>query len=378
MEFGSMKILNIIEDGRYGGPQKRIAIIAAYLEKHYSVQTIVLFPKGEDDRFERELVEKNIEYHHIRSSSLKRSVGGILGFIISFWPQVILLKRKIAEHEPDLVYCSGGAWQWKGVMASYLARKPSIWHLNDTYTPLLVRTVFTTILKRFARVFVVEGEKVRNYYSSALSKKQCFVIPSPVEIDGLLFDRKYRKLKSLRVVAVGNVNPAKGYDMLLDVAEMLSYRKLPVFIDVYGSEFSTQLRYIERLKNRLSDMKLSNIRFNGSVENIPQVLKEADAYLCTSVTEASPMAVWEAMVSALPIIATDVGDVRVNMNKGTNGMVVKYGDVRSMVEGLEMLLGDEKLREMYGSNARKWSVERFSTEVIAKQHLTVYASATAG
>ena len=54
-----MKICSIDEEGRYGGPEKRIIEIANAL-KRYKISTHVVFPIRDSDRFSKEIKKLNI------------------------------------------------------------------------------------------------------------------------------------------------------------------------------------------------------------------------------------------------------------------------------------------------------------------------------
>ena len=49
-----------------------------------------------------------------------------------------------------------------------------------------------------------------------------------------------------------------------------------------------------------------------------------DVFLFTSKSESSPLAVWEAMLAALPIVSYDVGDVKEYITHLRSGYIANF------------------------------------------------------
>ncbi|HYH62975.1 MAG TPA: glycosyltransferase [Solirubrobacterales bacterium] len=93
------------------------------------------------------------------------------------------------------------------------------------------------------------------------------------------------------------------------------------------------------------------VHFLGFRSDVPELLHLADLMLLPSRSEAMPMSVLEAMAVGVPVVATDVGDVRRTLGGG--GICVPVGDARALEEAAENLLLDGELREEMGQLARR-------------------------
>ena len=51
---------------------------------------------------------------------------------------------------------------------------------------------------------------------------------------------------------------------------------------------------------------------------------------------------------------------------------IQTADVDALVEKLDILLGDAKLRQEMGKNSRKYAEENFSIDVVIERHLNIY------
>ena len=97
---------------------------------------------------------------------------------------------------------------------------------------------------------------------------------------------------------------------LLDSLTSLRARGVDNFVlDVMGPD-GEQPRYVERCKQRVEELGLSDhVRFRGTV-NLADELGEFDMLVMPSHNEGVPIAILEVMAVGLPVIATDVGGIR--------------------------------------------------------------------
>ena len=66
-------------------------------------------------------------------------------------------------------------------------------------------------------------------------------------------------------------------------------------------------------------------------------------YCCFSKYESSPLSVWEAMHQSLPIITTDVGDLKHHINKGKFGYVIKKFDEKIYASKIIEILNNKHI-----------------------------------
>lgn len=99
-------------------------------------------------------------------------------------------------------------------------------------------------------------------------------------------------------------------------------------------------------------------------ETIPDYMNAADALLLTSKSEGSPNSVKEAMACNLPVVATDVGDVRERLTGVTPSCIGRTDE--ELIEGLIGVLEREER-----SNGRE-VVREVSLEETTNQLLEIY------
>jgi len=92
----------------------------------------------------------------------------------------------------------------------------------------------------------------------------------------------------------------------------------------------------------------ARVRFAGHLDDPASVYAAFDVFALSSDTEQMPLSVIEAMAAALPVAATDVGDVRA-MLAAENTPYVGELDDSALAGSLTALLGDAALRARIGA-----------------------------
>ncbi|MFA6809306.1 MAG: glycosyltransferase, partial [Eubacteriales bacterium] len=90
----------------------------------------------------------------------------------------------------------------------------------------------------------------------------------------------------------------------------------------------------------------------------------------SSISEAFPYSVVEAMMVGKAIVATDVGGVSEAL--GECGLVVTPGQYKELADALITLLQDADLRRVLGEKANKRALELFTLDRFTRMHLKVY------
>jgi len=104
---------------------------------------------------------------------------------------------------------------------------------------------------------------------------------------------------------------------------------------------------------------------NQAREEVPHYLNAADLLLLTSDWEGSPNVVKEAMACNLPVVTTDVGDVRQLLN-GTRNSTVCERDPAAISAAIRAVIATNQR-----SNGRP-GIAHLSSEAVAKRLLAVY------
>jgi glycosyltransferase involved in cell wall biosynthesis len=105
-----------------------------------------------------------------------------------------------------------------------------------------------------------------------------------------------------------------------------------------------------------------------------EVLSIADIFLSTSDNEGIPIAMIEAQLAGIPIVATNVGSVSEVVLHNKTGILCDQS-TEQLIEGIERLAKDEKLRNYFSKNARQLTLKNFSTIKFINAHKKIYLQA---
>lgn len=117
-----------------------------------------------------------------------------------------------------------------------------------------------------------------------------------------------------------------------------------------------------RLERETARLGLGDrVRFLGHVAHPETVVGALDVFAMSSDTEQMPIGLIEAMAAALPVAATDVGDVKA-MLAPDNRPFVTPCDADALAASLGRLLGDATLRQRLGMANRRKARTEFAQE----------------
>lgn len=376
-----LHVCSIDEEGRFGGPEYRITQIAKALKlSGQDVETHVVYPKDDSEKFAKELSRAGISKSALNITRLSKEKKIFIKYFIRFIPEIILLFLFFRKGRFDLVQVNGSQ-QFKGALAAKMAGIPVIWVLEDTLMAKSVKKTCTILAKYTASGIIVVGQRVFDYYirGTSLESKPIIEIHPPVDTTlfnpkKIEFDKRITQLPGRKIVTVSGINPTKGLEFFIEMASQLFKRHDDLFFFVAAPNFKSQRKYYQYLMRLVADSNLSSerIKFLGMIDDVPSFLKSADIFVFTSISESGPMAVWEAMSMGKAIVTTDVGSVNQYIINGESGFIVPIKDPKALCEKVEILLNDPALRQSMGAAAQAIAKKKLDISIGAEKYANFY------
>ncbi|MFQ5939343.1 MAG: glycosyltransferase family 4 protein [Alphaproteobacteria bacterium] len=110
------------------------------------------------------------------------------------------------------------------------------------------------------------------------------------------------------------------------------------------------------------------IRFLGYRRDVPDLLRAADIFTLPSHREGMPRSIIEAMMTGLPVVATDIRGSREEVVPDETGLMVPVRDPDALAEALSRLVEDAALRRRLGRAGRARALELYDeAKVVARQ-----------
>ena len=111
------------------------------------------------------------------------------------------------------------------------------------------------------------------------------------------------------------------------------------------------------------------LRLLGYREDVPSLLAAADIFALPSHFEGLPMSVIEAMLTGLPVVATDIRGPREQVIDGETGFLVPPMEVGPLARALARLAGDPALRARLGDAGLRQALDKYDEERVVARTL---------
>jgi glycosyltransferase involved in cell wall biosynthesis len=162
-------------------------------------------------------------------------------------------------------------------------------------------------------------------------------------------------------VAIGSYFPVKGYDKLIAAATILKSKHMDFNIHIYGQGYLKKTLQQQIIKANVED----KVFLKGFVKNPYPYILAADVFVMTSVSEAMPMALCEAMILGKPTLVTNCSGCREVVGYGKFGMMVQQTP-KAIAEGMKRYIEKETLKAEYSEKAHKRAID-FKDDVIMRE-----------
>ncbi|HUF92976.1 MAG TPA: glycosyltransferase family 4 protein [Candidatus Limnocylindria bacterium] len=270
---------------------------------------------------------------------------------------------------------------WTAVVAKWLFRKPLIvrcgypWSFNYAReSPRWWRRGLVRLLERLAvrtadRV-VVTAAAAGEYLvrEHGVDPARVRVVPNAIDVVRFAPDSAAARATG-RVIFVGRLAPEKNLGALVEAVARVPGARLRLVGE--GPERAT----LEAAARRAG----AEVEFTGTVANdaVPRLLNDAAVFALPSQYEGQPKALLEAMACGLPVLGADVPGIREAVRHGDTGWLCAP-DADGLAHALRALLGDARLRERLGRQARAAIEREHALESVVERELAVIAEIVAG
>jgi glycosyltransferase involved in cell wall biosynthesis len=130
------------------------------------------------------------------------------------------------------------------------------------------------------------------------------------------------------------------------------------------------------LERQVKDLRLDkHVLLPGFREDVLQLMKSADVFVMSSVTEGLGSTVLDAMAMRLPVVATRAGGLPEAVVPGETGLLVAPGDARELGGAIVRLLKEPHVRSRMGDAGHKRVAAEFGVGRMLEGTLAAYRRA---
>jgi glycosyltransferase involved in cell wall biosynthesis len=195
-------------------------------------------------------------------------------------------------------------------------------------------------------------------------------IPNGIDLERFSPTVKNGHSGPLVIGTVGHLRKEKRQDVLIDAyADLAQKHNVSLVIAGEGPERQS---LEERVRARRVQDRVSLL---GHIENVGEIYRQVDVFALTSDTEQMPLSVLEAMACGLPVVSTDVGDIRNMLSRENSSFLGRSTD--DIRDALDRLVSDAALRKAVGDANRVQCHAQNDLDVMFRRYADLYDQAIA-
>lgn len=199
------------------------------------------------------------------------------------------------------------------------------------------------------------------------------VIPYGLDVEQIVLqtdamERIPRSDEKLVIICPARLVPYKGQRYLLEALGELRETR-DDFLCLFAGDGAdrTELESISQTLN-LQD----HVQFLGNRKDIYHLLKQADLFVLPTLVENHSLAVMEAQVMGLPVIATRVGGNAELVIDHYTGILVEPRSSKELYQAILTLMNEPELRERLSATSKQWARKFWHPDNMIERTLDVY------
>ena len=370
-----MKILFLDQSGKLGGAELSLADVADSYRENCLVG---LFADGAF----RQLLERRqipVKILTNKSINVKKDSGIIksLGSFSSITP-LILKVAKIAK-KYDLIYANTQKALVIGALASFIGRRPLVYHLRDIlnadHFSSTNRRVAVTLANRFASLVIANSEATRTAFLQSGGRLEIAQViyngfqPEKYQAETSEVNTIKQQLELEGKFVVGHfsrLSPWKGQHILLEALTQCPENVVALLV---GDALFGEGEYVEQLHKQVDNLGLENrVKFLGFRSDVVPLMTACNLVAHTSTSpEPFGRVIVEAMLCKTPVVASAAGGVVELVNPGKTGWLVAPGNSEELANVINSCYQNPELAANVATEAYQKANENFLLEQTREQ-----------
>lgn len=176
------------------------------------------------------------------------------------------------------------------------------------------------------------------------------------------------------ILMVGRLVAEKGYIELLEAMKSVEAH-LWIVGKLLDSDRSDDIE--DAFTSILDDPNMRDrISFLGYRDDVAEVMRAADIFTLPSHREGMPRSIIEAMMTSLPVVATNVRGSREEVVDGETGYLVPVSDATQLSNALHDLVSDKELRRNMGRAGRLRAEALYDEADVIQRQIEIMGLAT--
>ncbi len=349
-----MKIIFIVDQVyMHGGIERVLSIKANYLAEQPGYKIHIITTEQKDNAscydFNSKISFEDLEVNYNRKKSyfhpanllkLPKHIGRIKSYIKSINPDVIV----VCSHSTDTYFMPFICKKVPKVKEFHFSK--SIETGPRLHSKNILKKYFFKfadyVERKYDRLVVLNHNEAPYYKSNNTA-----VIPNPLTF----YPETISDISNKVVISAGRIARVKGYDLLIDIWDLVQKKGTDWKLHIYGSGDEA---YEKKLQKTINEKGLNDsLKLMGATSEVQKKMLNSSIYVMSSHNECFPLVLLEAQACGLPIVSYDCPHGPKSIIDNNTGVLVPLYDNETFANELIDLMNDHERLVAMGKNARE-------------------------
>lgn len=273
-----------------------------------------------------------------------------------------------------------------GAIAAKLAKIKSIWYIHEFgYEDHGLRFVLGdkisyNIINRMSDLIIVNSYAVMKKVNRYISLKKLRVVYYSVDYHWFTQRKnsenkiaQKNKIMEGAIFKVGLVAVlARGKNQIEAIQALHHVLNSGNSARLYLIGKPIDMEYLAKIKSLMRAINMVNyIEFLGYFSNPRSIMKNMDAIISCSISEAFGRVIVEAMKVGKPVIVPNIGGPTEIVHNMKNGLIYKIGEPIDLANKIRLLMHDNRLRKELSEKGLLFAWTNFNTKVLCQRLIDI-------
>ncbi|HLO74374.1 MAG TPA: glycosyltransferase family 4 protein [Flavobacterium sp.] len=368
-------ILFVHQSAELYGSDKTLLLLLKHINKQKFCPIVVL---PNDGPLKKELEKENIEVFITPVIKLHRKMftpTNLLLLLNHFRQGFSTLNKLHKKYRFEIIYSNTLA-VLIGFLFARIKGIKHIWHVHEIIeSPKLVSKIFSFLISRRSNFFTIYNSKATAIFWESFfgERKNYIIVSNGLEIQSnnittneieLIRKKMFEVEDEIVIGLVGRINRWKGQFMLLEAFNDLIKKHSNLKLIFVGSTTDNQQHIINELNSKIQKYQIEkNVKIIPFQSNINSIWKAIDIAVVPSIEpEPFGLVAVEAMLASKPVVASNHGGLTEIIDHQQTGFLIEPNNIQELINAIEKLINDKKLRLDMGQKGYKRAAEEFSIQ----------------
>jgi len=181
------------------------------------------------------------------------------------------------------------------------------------------------------------------------------------------------RTRAEKLLYTGRLSVEKGLSVLFESLKLLGDAGRDYELTLVGDGVDR-----DRLEALARELAIDrHLVFAGyrSQEEVGEYLRQSDIFILPSFAEGVPVSLMEAMVTGIPVVATNVGGVSELVQSEHTGLLVPPADSEALAQAIARYQDDQELRRRVAAHGRERVIQQYNVEIEGQKLLDFFSAA---